>query len=185
MLAASFVNPASAEGGRLESVGLESSFHAPGLALYFHSDRGVLDRLMVGADVFGLICGRTDYPGFRVNSSRLFGIELWSLTDNDDVLLFPYAGPGVSLGYAQDYEMGFLNEGAVLERSFGVLAALSGTLGCRVSFPDQRIALDVSLMLESGCVCRPGKNGGPLEMSLYLNGFRHVVSPMLTVLYQF
>lgn len=88
---------------------------------------------------------------------------------DNDVLAEFYAGPGLTAGYARD-----------MGKDFGVIAGLSGVVGCRLSFEcGMQISLDFGM--DIAAFISENNRYNNLELSFYKGGVKHFLYPQIKI----
>jgi len=128
------------------------------------------------ADIYGLTADRTDHPGIKFNTSRLYYLDI--IEGSESSYIF-YVGPGITAGYVHDFEKDYWEDFYTrLTKKAGAILALSGTAGCRIAF-NRAIMLDISFTIEAGMHLR--NDDGSTKLSLYKNGLVQALYPQLTI----
>lgn len=168
-----FCLPSMGQSGTAEiGAGLYNSPKAFGFVAEFHKPEGSFQTLRLCADIYGLPSGRFDRPGAVFNYSSN---HILSTTAKPECDISFYMGPGVSVGYVKDFDLGN-NPGAML--------ALSGSLGWIFRFRGS-LYLDFSWTVEAGMHLRHAENGEGSRLSLYKNGLFRSVIPQLCLIKRF
>lgn len=112
---------------------------------------------------------RSSYPG--VSASALWNsvIKTWKSSEGNAISLF--AGPGICLGYCQDYNI-----------SYGYLVGLKGRFGVECSF-ERNIILSAALSPIIGAHLTP--DGVNWTLKYYRNGLQYGLIPEVGVKYRF
>jgi len=169
-------------GAQNHGLGLFNSPKGFGISYEWEGAKGTdhFYNLTLFADIYGMSTARAQDPGVKFNAAKLYGIRT---IVTDEVKFLLYAGPGLTAGYAHDFEKGYWRSlYDTLVKSPGYILALSGTGGCRMSFK-RSIMLDLSFTMDAGMHLR--KEDGNNKLSMYKNGLIHAVSPQLTIYFLF
>ena len=135
------------------------------------SDDREFNSFTLYADMSEVFAGRSSRPGAKFNFSRNIMILDIEPQDKEDFCLF--AGAGVSAGWVQDYG----------RQGFGVAAALSGSFGANLAFPERHILITVAATLEAGPWIH--KDKGEYNMFLYRSGIYQGIYPHISISYLF
>lgn len=161
------------------SIGVFNSLKGIGAALELQKGTEEFNSFAVYAEIFGIPTGRCSDPGVKFNWTHNF--ILWNI-ENDATVYSIYAGPGASCGYMRDFEVGERKDASLtLTKNPGLMAALSGSGGCRFSF-NSRIALDLSFTAELGIFVRRDEELNNFDLNLYRNGLVQCFYPQLSIL---
>lgn len=154
------------------SAGLFNSFKGFGLSTRIMSEDAESRSFSLYADIYGLpLAEVSGAPGVKFNYSHDSVLRSYRAGSAAASL---YAGPGMTIGYARDFRKG----------DFGLVAALSGELGCRFRF-DRRIVMDICMQTEAGVWIAKDKYLQNITLSLYKNGFIMTILPQLRLEYEF
>ncbi|MDY3782917.1 MAG: hypothetical protein SOZ66_01500 [Candidatus Cryptobacteroides sp.] len=138
------------------------------------------NSFLLCADTYGVLTGRSRFPGVKFNFSRNFRM----ITFRGENCMFDlFAGTGVSGGFVRDFEKGSFIHKEALNMNFGVIAASSFTTGCHFRF-SRRLDLELSWMLELGMHIRKDEYHNGTLLSLYSNGLIRTWYPQLIILYK-
>ena len=138
------------------------------------------NRISAGADMYGILMGRTDRPG--VSASYLHDF-IFHISGNEGLIASFYAGAGASAGWVRDFEQGSFNPvDNTLKRDPGVMAALSGNIGCLLTFPGRSISVCVDMTGSFGGFARKNKDNGSTLLSLYHNGIYRIMYPHVIIM---
>lgn len=161
------------------SAGVFNSIKGVGATVRFPSGME-FGNISLYAEIYGIPTGRCSTPGVKLCYSHniiLKGMEF------ETARLSFYAGPGVSVGYMRDAEIGkYEGTDFTLARNSGFMAALSGTGGCLFNF-SRNIALDLSFTAELGIHVRRDEKVHSLNMNFYRNGLLQALYPQLSILF--
>ena len=161
--------------------GLFSSPKGLGVRALVPRGDGRSTTLTIYADQTGIIRGLTTAPGIKFNCS---GERTLGAADIGDGRISLFAGPGISLGYAQDYEKGYFVGNTRLEKNPGMLLAASGNIGCLADFGG-RLSLMLSFTAEAGIHLRSDERHPQKSLTFYKNGFFQTFYPEAVILYGF
>lgn len=134
--------------------------------------------ITVYADTYGVLEGRCLYPGVKFNYTRGHNISNFKIRN---AALDFYAGPGVTIGYARQFEPYIYKDyRKYLTRNYGAVACLSGTAGCRLGLSDN-VSLDLNWTIEAGVHMRLDENRRGLKLGLYKVGLLTALYPQLII----
>lgn len=161
------------------SLGIFNSLKGLGAALELPASDGEFNSFALYVEIYGIPTGRCSEPGVKFNWSHNFEIKRF---EAESTVFSIFAGPGVSTGYMRDFEVGQRIQGSLaLTKNPGVMAALSGTGGCRFSF-ESRIELDLSFTAELGILVRRDETVNDFNLNMYRNGLMQCIYPQLSIL---
>ncbi len=165
---------------KLHAVDL-GAFNSPkgfGFALRFEDSGKEFNMLSAYADTYGIFEGRCLHPGFKINFSHCYNVSSFSIKHT---AVDFYAGPGVSLGYARQYEpYTYKDHRKYLTRNYGAVACLAGTFGFRAKLSGM-VSLDLNWTIEAGVHMRPDENRQGLKLGLYKSGLLSSLYPQLII----
>lgn len=167
-------------GAQRVGAGIFNSLKGFGLQLDSdHFEDFYFDSFTVYADIYGIPTARSNAPGIKANYSRNYVVKV---LESQYVGFDLYVGPGCTLGYVKDFEVNYYRDTSVpLMKNHGVVAALSGTFGCRFEF-GRRILIDLSFCLDAGLHIRKDEEMGNISVGLYKNGIFQTPYPQVTIL---
>lgn len=165
------------------SFGTRFSFKGMGITVEHSAKGNSFNSYSLSMDIYGLPTRRSIEPGAHFNFSHCI---IFSDFENDGIRYSFYWGPGFSAGLVHDFEKGFFSQpgGTVLRKNMGLMAALSGSYGCRFIFREC-INLDLRLTGEFGFHLRKDEILGNMDLSCYLNGLFRALYPQLQITYMF
>ena len=151
------------------------TFHSyKGIGLTFQTgfeDPEEFNTFTLYAEMSGLYSGKEGRPGVKFNYSHNHRIVKFDSKDQSNIHL--YLGPGATVGYVKDNG----------RDSYGIAAALSGTIGIEAAFLEKRCLITLGFTIEAGSYMFRDK--GSLSFVLYRDGFYQAVYPQITVSYVF
>lgn len=161
------------------SFGVYNSLKGIGAEVEIPNGGNEFTSLVAFAEIYGIPTGRCDKPGVKVRFSHNYVFKTF---EEESTVFMLYAGPGVSAGYMRDFEVGRrIDKTLTLTRNPGVMAALSGSFGCRFSF-ESRIALDLSFTADLGIHARRDEELHNIDVRMYRNGLMQSFYPELSIL---
>lgn len=156
-------------------------FNSPkgfGIEFRFNDSGREFNMLSAYADTYGIFEGRCLYPGFKLNYSRCHTISSFSINHTD---MDFYVGPGVTLGYARQYEpYTYKDHRKYLTRNYGAVACLAGTFGFKAKLSNT-VSIDLNWTVEAGVHMRPDENRQGLKLGLYKTGLLESLYPQLII----
>lgn len=162
--------------------GLFNSLKGFGLSVSNKIDEDEFNSLELFADFYGLLSGRSEYPGIKFNYTHSKVLKTWI---GSDIATALYAGPGVTAGYVRDYQKGYYElRKFVFTQNYGAAAGLSGTIGFRFLF-SRRISIDLSWTAELGLHLRKDEKLDTFQLRFYRNGLFLAPYPQLKLEYFF
>lgn len=156
-------------------------FNSPkgfGIEFRFNDSGREFNMLSAYADTYGIFEGRCLYPGFKLNYSRCHTVSSFSINNTD---MDFYVGPGVTLGYARQYEpYTYKDHRKYLTRNYGAVACLAGTFGFKAKLSNT-FSIDLNWTVEAGVHMRPDENRQGLKLGLYKTGLLESLYPQLII----
>lgn len=158
-----------ARAGGMHVTGLVFSSKEAGI-VYGRLGEDYYNELMLSADLFGVMRGWVDTPGYRISFSRHLNIYSKEIFSGSEMRIT--AGPGVMAGYLRDNDA-----------RYGTTLALSGCLGLMFLTP-RNVILNLRLSAELGLHHSKAPNGGNV-LRPYYNGLIRSYLPELVISYMF
>ena len=168
-------------GAQAIRAGFSASPADVGLSVYIPSlSPFEFNRISAGADLYGILLGRTGIPGASASYLHDF---VFRIIGNEDLSASFYAGAGASAGWVRDFEPGAFNRlENTLKRDPGLMAALSGNIGCLLTFPGRNISVCVDFTGSFGALTKRDNDNGSLLLSLYHNGIYRALYPHIIIM---
>lgn len=158
------------------ALGLYSSPKGFGANFSISSDGRAFDSFSFYLDTYGVLSGRCLYPGYKFNYSRNI---VFSRLEGGDVAYAFYVGPGVTLGYAREYEPYiYTDHRKFLSGNYGAVGAASASLGCRLEFSGP-VSIDLGWTVEAGVFIDKAESG--TTVSFYRNGVVSAMYPQVII----
>lgn len=151
-------------------IGSSWSFSGIGISYEYHKDTQTFAQVDIRAEMFDTFIGVSTKPGG--SASFTWNIVFGSMQSRNDIEVRFYAGPGVAVGYAEDYKT----------PDKGLFFGLKGRVGMRCSF-DRNV--DISLALAPILGMHLYQRNEELLMRYYRKGFIQAIMPEIGIAYRF
>ncbi len=145
------------------------SFKGSGISVLLDGP-GNTSRYRIFVDFTDLLNGSTRQCGYQADYALLYSLTRWDLADG--LVVRPYVGPGMQVGYIRDWR-----------KSRGVTLGVTAAAGFRLDFR-RNVCLDFGLTFEAGFHLE-AHSRYDTRLTFYRNGLFRAPVPELGLLYRF